>query len=193
MKTLFKTIIAGAIGAITLAATSSAFASYKPDYCGIDHDHRSHNAKYYDYYDHDKYFRAGQYRSSGKNSGVSFSITFGDGYYDDGRHADRRRSDRRYDDRRRSDRRYDDRRDYRRGKNHGYRGRDGRIVNRQVFDTRHRARIILIEEVVRTRRGPRLVCTVEARGREAEYVSKRRMRRIADNNCSPRARIKVYA
>ncbi len=193
MKTLFKMIIAGAIGAITMAATSSAFANDRPDYCSIDHDHRSHNAKYYDYYDHDKYYRAGPYRSSGRNSGVSFSITFGDGYYDDDRHTDRRRSSHHYNDRRHSDRHNDDRRDYRRGKNHGYRGREGRIVNRQVFDTRHRARIVLIEEVVRTRRGPRLVCSVEARGREAGYVSKRRMRRIANNNCSPRARINVYA
>ncbi|MHA7871254.1 MAG: hypothetical protein ACX939_02785 [Hyphococcus sp.] len=79
------------------------------------------------------------------------------------------------------------------GRRHGFRGRDGRIVNRAVFNTRLRARIVLIEEVVRTRRGPRLVCTVEARGPEAAYVSERRMRRIARNHCSPRARIRVFA
>lgn len=165
------------IGAVTLAATSSAMAGYKPDYCDHDHDHRSHHANYYDYYAHDKYYRAGPYR----NSGVSFSITIGDDRY----HDYDRRYDRRYDYYAR-DRRY-------RGKNHGYRGRQGRIVNRQVFDTRHRARIVLIEEVVRTKRGPRLLCTVEARGREAGYVSKRRMKRIANNHCSPRARVRVYA
>ncbi len=172
MRTIIKTIIAGAIGALTLAATSSAFASHKPDYCDIDHDHRSHNTNYYDYYKQDKYYRSGAYRGSG----VSFSVSFGDGYYDD-------------DYRHRSRDRYHDRS----GKRHGYRGRDGRIVKRQVFDTRHRARIVLVEEVVRTRRGPRLVCTVEARGREADYVSKRRMERIAHRECSPRARVRVYA
>ncbi len=178
MNTLIKTIIAGAIGAITLAVTSSAFAAYKPDYCGIDHDHRSHTSTYYNYYDHDKYYRAGPYR----NSGVSFSITFGDDHYDDRRSNDRRYNDRRYA-----------RNDNYRGKRNGYRDRDSRVVNRQVFDTRHRARIVLIEEVVRTKRGSRLVCTVEARGREAGYVPKRRLKRIANNNCSPRARVRISA
>lgn len=188
MKTLFRTMIAGAIGAITLAAASSAFASDKPAFCSIDHDHRSHNTSYYDYYDQDRYYRSGPYRSSRQNSGFSFSITLGDGYSG----ARRYRDDHHHADRRHNDRRYSDRRNNKRGKSHGYRGRDGRIVNRQVFNTRYQARIVLIEEVVRTRRGPRLVCTVEARGREAGYVSKRRMRRIANNNCSRRARINVY-
>lgn len=68
-----------------------------------------------------------------------------------------------------------------------------RVVHREVFNTRYRARIVLIEEVVHRRRGKRLVCTVEARGPEARYVSKRRIHRIADRNCSPRARIRVFA
>lgn len=186
MKTLFRTMIAGAIGAITLVAASSAFASDKPAFCGIDHDHRSHNTSYYNYYDQDRYYRAGPYRSSRQSSGVSFSITFGDGYSSGRRYGDDHRADHRDNDRRRY------RRNKYRGKNHGYRGRDGRTVNRQVFDTRYRARIVLVEEVVRTRHGPRLVCTVKARGQEAGYVSKRRMRRIANNNCSRRARINVY-
>ncbi len=102
---------------------------------------------------------------------VSFSISVGDAGYHD------RRYDRRH---------YD-------GRRNGYRGRSGRVVNRQVYDTRYRARIILTEEVVRGRRGPRLVCTVQARGPQARYVSERRMHRIARRGCSPRARVRVYA
>jgi hypothetical protein len=206
MNTLFKTIAASIIGAVTLMIASAAFAADKPAYCNIDHDHRSHNANYYDYYPQDKYYRAGPYRSSRQNSGVSFSITVGDGHsngrrYRDGRHADRRYNNQRQSTRGHSNRgnnnqRHNDRgnsrRNNQRGKNHGYRGRDGRVVNRQVFDTRYQARIVLVEEVIRTRNGPRLVCTVKARGREAGHVSNRRMRRIANNNCSPRARINVY-
>lgn len=187
MNTLFKTMAIGIIGAVTVMMASVAVANDRPAYCNIDHDHRSHNADYYDYYDQDRYYRAGPYRSPHQSSGVSFSITFGDGYSSGRRYGNDHRADRRYNERRRS------RRNNQRGKNHGYRGRDGRIVNRQVFDTRYQARIVLVEEVVRTRKGRRLVCTVKARGQEASYVSKRRMRRIANNNCSPRARINVYA
>ncbi|VAW08406.1 hypothetical protein MNBD_ALPHA05-360 [hydrothermal vent metagenome] len=199
MNTLFKTMAIGIIGAVTLMMASVALAAEKPAYCNIGHDHRSHNADYYDYYQQDKYYRAGPYRSPHKSSGVSLSITIGNGYssgrrYRDGRHAERRYNDqrnyRRNNNQRRSDR-GNYRRNNQRGKNHGYRGRDGRIVNRQVFDTRYQARIVLVEEAVRTRNGPRLVCTVKARGREANHVSNRRMRRIANNNCSPRARINV--
>ena len=79
------------------------------------------------------------------------------------------------------DRRYDRRRNAR------------RVVYRDVFDTRYRARIVLTEEIVHRRKGTRLVCTVRARGPEAGYVSKRRIHRIADRHCSPRARIRVFA
>lgn len=67
-----------------------------------------------------------------------------------------------------------------------------RIINRQVFDTRYRARIVLTEQRLRTRRGARLVCTVDAKGPQARLVSKKRMRRIARNNCSRRAKINIY-
>ena len=165
MKTILKAVAAGVTGLMILGA-ASASASHKPDYCSYDHDHRSHDANYYDYYAHDRYYRAGPYR----DSGVSFSIRVGDRDYYDGR-------------------RY--RRDYDRGRYNGYRGR---VVNREVFPTRYRARIILTEEIRRGRRGhPRLVCTVRARGPEAHYVSERRMYRIANRNCSHRARIRVLA
>lgn len=175
MNKLLTSVLVGAIGAMTLGVVSaSAAATPRPDYCSLDHDHRSHAADYYDYYDADRYYRGS------RGSGVSVSISVGDDRYDR-RGYDRRGYDRRGDYRRDN---YNDRR--------GHRGRRG-VVNRQVFQTRHRARIVLIEEVVRGRRGPRLICTVRARGPEARYVSERRMYRIANRNCSSRARVRVYA
>lgn len=73
------------------------------------------------------------------------------------------------------------------------RHRASRVVNRDVFRTRFRARIVLVEEIVQRRRGPRLVCTVSVRGPEAAYVSRRRVHRIADRFCSSRARVRVFA
>lgn len=177
MKKNMKTLIASAIGVAALCA-GAAWA--KPAHCSHKHDHRSHAADYYSYYPADSYYRSGPYR----NSGFSLSIRVGDddrydrrGHYDD-RH-DRRG---RYDDRRRYD-------DY--GRRNGYRGDNGRIVNREVFDTRYRARIVLTEEVVRTRRGPRLICTVDARGPEARYVPDKRLRKIARKECSRRAQVRI--
>ena len=164
MKIFLKPLIAGGLA---IAALSAGAAWAKPAHCSHDHDHRSHAADYYNYYSADKYSRAGAYR----NSGVSLSISFGDND--------------RYD---RRDR-YSDRSD--RGRRNGYRGREGRIVNREVFDTRYRARIILTEEIVRTRRGPSLICTVDARGPQARYVPKKRLRKVARRNCSHRAKVRI--
>ncbi|MEM8770491.1 MAG: hypothetical protein AAGD92_02470 [Pseudomonadota bacterium] len=106
------------------------------------------------------------YADAYRGDGVTFSVRFSDrGYYD---------NPRRYHSRHK-------------------RGPRSRILNREVFDTRFRARIVLIEEIVRTRRGPRLICTVKARGPEAYYVPDRRLSRIARRNCSPRARINIYS
>lgn len=179
MKTVFKAIIAGAAGMLVFGATAAFAAdrsdsrashrsSSKPSFCDVDHDHRSHASNYYDYYSPDKYFRAGAYNGSG----FSISFRIGDGYDNDRNY---RRDDRNY---RRGDRQ----------------GRRGRVVNRQTFNTRYRARVVLTEEIVRSRRGNRrLICTVQARGPEANYVPKRRMRKIANRNCSPRARVRIYS
>lgn len=182
MHTLWKYFSAGCAGLFALGAV--AYADHKPAFCDVDHDHRSHASNYYDYYPADDYYRAGPYRSSG----LSFSISIGDDGYD--------RYDRhdRYDRRDRYDR-YDDRR------RNGYRGRDGRVVQRKTFNTRFRARIVLTEEIERRGRGhgygrgrgPDLVCTVEAVGPQRRFVSKIRMRHIAREYCSPRARVRVYA
>ncbi len=164
MKKNFKTLVAGAIGVAALCA-GAAWA--KPAYCNHNHDHRSHAADYYSYYPADRYSRAGAYRSG---SGLSISISLGDRDYD-------RRG--RYD-------RHDDR-----GRRNGYRGGNSRIVNREVYDTRYRARIILTEEVVRTRRGPQLICTVDARGPQAHRVPDKRLRKIARRECSRRAQVRI--
>ncbi len=113
-----------------------------------------------------------------RDSGVSFSISISD------RDHDRRGRYNRYD-------RYDDR-----GRRNGYRGDHrgrggGRLVNREVYDTRYRARIVLTERVVRTRHGQRLLCTVDARGPQARYVPNRRLHRIARRECSRRAEIRI--
>jgi hypothetical protein len=112
---------------------------------------------------------------SRRDGGVSLTISVGDHDYD-------RRG--RYD-------RYDRYDSYdRRGPRNGY---HGRIVNREVYDTRYRARIVLTEEIVRTRHGPRLICTVDARGPQARYVPHKRLRKIARNECSRRAEVRILA
>lgn len=162
MKTMMKTTFAAIIGIAALGVTG---AWAKPDICRVNHDHRSHAADYYNYYPADNYSRAGNYRANDRQSGLRISISVGDND--------------RYD---RRDNRYD-----RRDRNRN----NGRVVNREVFDTRYRARIILTEQVVRTRNGPRLVCTVDARGPQAHRVPNKRLRRIARNNCSHRAQIRI--
>lgn len=177
MLKVWKYFAAGIVGLMALGA-SAAFAD-RPAFCHHDHDHRSHAANYYDYHPADRYYRAGPYRSSG----LSISVRLGDDRYD------RRGRYDRYDRRDRYDR-YDR---YDRGRRHGYRGREGRIVNREIYDTRYRARIVLTEEVVRGRHGPRLVCTVRALGPQARFVPDRHLHRIARRECSRRAQIRVYA
>ena len=172
MNKFWKSMVAGGVALATLSA-AAAWAD-RPSACRHDHDHRSHAADYYNYYPADRYSRVGAYRSSG----LSLSISFSDNDHD--------RRGYRGDDRGRRDY-HDD--DY--GRRNGYRGRDGRVVNREVYDTRYRARIILTEEIVRTRRGPRLICTIDARGPEARYIPDRRLHKIARNNCSHRAEIRI--
>ena len=63
MNSTIKIVIAASFSACLFAA-SQASASYQPDYCRTNHDHRSHDANYYDYYDKDEYYRAGDYRGN---------------------------------------------------------------------------------------------------------------------------------
>ncbi|MEO0695207.1 MAG: hypothetical protein AAFY84_03835 [Pseudomonadota bacterium] len=112
---------------------------------------------------------------------VNVTIDLGrDRYY-----ADRRyRNDRRYRDDRRyyNDRRYNDRR--------GRRG--SRIIRRQSFDTRGRARIRLVEEEIYRRGRNRRICTVTVTGPDRRRVPYRRLQNIADRYCSRRAEIRIF-
>ena len=149
MKSLLKATFALVLG-LGVYGFSQASAEYRPDYCAIDHDHRSHNSSYYDYYDADKYYRAGSYR--GSRDGYNRGSRYDDGY--------------------------------------GRRRARSRVVHRETFRTQYRASIVLVEEIYWTRSGrEQLVCSIVAKGREAHYVPQRRLRRIANRGCSPRARV----
>ena len=133
MKTIAKACVAFLLSACAIAG-ASASAEYRPDYCPVRHDHRSHDRNYYDYYPADNYY--GERR--------------------------RRRS-------------------------------RGQVVYRETFPTRFQARIVVIERAFYGRGGGRqLVCNVKVRGPEAGYVPRRRLRRIANNHCSPRAFVQYY-
>ena len=162
MRNFTKTFVAFLFSACVYGGAQAA-AEYRPSYCPERHDHRSHDANYYDYYDADDYYRSGPYRGS--------------------------RDYNRYDNRRYSDRRYDDRYDKRRYRSRYSRPRS-RVVNRQTYRTRYRARVVLVEEIYWTRSGrEQLVCSVLAKGPEAYYVPRKRLRRIARRDCSRYARI----
>ncbi len=160
--------VASAILAFTVLGAAPAEARdrdrdhRRPTRCDVDHDHRSHARHYYDYYDADKYYRAGPYR------GASVTVTYGNR----GRHH---YSDSRYP------RRYDNR----------YRRYGSDVVYRDVIPLRGRARVVVVEEVIYGRRRAHRVCTVSARGPDAYYVPDRRIRRIAYDRCSPSAEIRI--
>ncbi|NOX83245.1 MAG: hypothetical protein GXP06_09725 [Alphaproteobacteria bacterium] len=85
MKSILKAIIALIMGAGVYGFAQTA-AAHQPDSCAINHDHRSHNASYYDYYPKDNYYRAGPYRSKSRGHHNS--------RYGNGRGYDRRQSHR---------------------------------------------------------------------------------------------------
>ncbi len=81
MKSILKGFIVLVMSA-GIYGFAQASAEYKPDYCAIDHDHRSHNTSYYDYYAKDNYYRAGSYRQGSRSRHNN--------RYDDGRGYNRR-------------------------------------------------------------------------------------------------------
>lgn len=148
MKTITKTITAFITG-FTMLAGANAVAEYRPDFCNLSHDHRQHDAQYYDYYPKDNYYRDTSYR--------------GDNSY---------RRDTSY----RRDNRYSRPR--------------SRVVNRETYSTRYRAKIVLVEEVYYTRSGRKqLVCSIVPKGPEAYYIKRQRLQRIANKGCSRYSRI----
>ncbi|NNE40595.1 MAG: hypothetical protein HKN14_06715 [Marinicaulis sp.] len=84
------------------------------------------------------------------------------------------------------------RRDYNARDSRSDRSRDyRRSQTRKVFNTRYRATIVLTESYLSGRRGGRQVCTVTVRGPQARYIPKKKVRRIAKNNCSRWAKIRI--
>jgi len=152
-------------------------ASYRPDRCNERHDHRSHAANYYNFYPSDRYYRSGPYN----RSGVSVSLSFGNNGYSQRGHNNRY-----------SQRGHNNRYAQRGHNDHNYR-RGNRVVNREVFQTRYQAKIILVEKISSRGHHGQKVCTVSVRGPDAHHVSHRRVRQIANNYCSRNARIRVYA
>jgi len=73
----------------------------------------------------------------------------------------------------------------------GFARRGRAVIYRNVLPTRGRARIVVVEEVVRRGRGPRRVCTVSVRGPDAPFVRPQRLRRVVRRHCSPRARVRI--
>lgn len=173
MKKFLSLITAVSAGIFALGA-ANASANGKPGFCDFDHDHRSHTANYYDHYKADKYYKAGPYQ----RSSVSFSIRVGDRYDP-------------YTNRNRYNNSRTVQADY--GRRNGYRGASSRVLKKQTYDTRHRAKILLVEEVVYNKRRPNLVCTVKAVGPDARYVSNKRIKFIAKDKCSYNARINLYS
>ena len=173
-KSVLASVALATIGGV-IAAPASADGRYdaRPAYCPEDHDHRAHDANYYDYYAKDRYYGAGPYQG----------VRGGDGRYGDGRYGDGRYGDGRYGDGRYGDGRYG----YGRGGNWG---RD-RIIQRRDFPTPYRARIVLIEKVEWTRQGEYLTCNVFVTGPDANYVRNRDLRRVARNYCSRRSDIRI--
>lgn len=55
-------ICAALIAAAGVFIATEAAAERRPAYCPSDHDHRAHDANYYDYYEADRYSRRGNYR-----------------------------------------------------------------------------------------------------------------------------------
>ena len=162
-------ICAALIAAAGLLVATQAAARSQPAYCPSDHDHRAHDANYYDHYDADRYSRAGDYRPASRYD------RYGGSRYDTGR------------------RHYRDRRGYRdrhyRGRRH-YRPRSEVVFRRNIDLRRFNAYVTVVEENYWTRSGRvQRVCSVVPKGRDAYDVPHRRLSRIARNNCSRYAHI----
>jgi len=86
-----------------------------------------------------------------------------------------------------------DQRDSRYSYGYGERYREGRPYSREIYDTRYRAHIVVVESISPSRRGPDFTCTVSARGPEAHRVPYRHLKRIAKRECSRRAHVIIRA
>jgi len=87
-----------------------------------------------------------------------------------------------------------DKRDSHYSYGYGDRYREGRPYSREIYDTRYRAHIVVVESISPSRRGgPDFTCTVSARGPEAHRVPYGHLKRIARRECSRRAHVIIRA
>ncbi len=180
--------LAAGITSLFVLAVAPASALDKPGLCKYDHDHRSHAANYYDYYKKDRFFRAGPFRGT-------LAVAFNGGKYygkdtrykRTGYYNNRGYKGNRYDRNRYSKNR-DHKANHHKRKHHAS---GSKLIKRDIFHTRFDAKIVLKEELFYGDYGKKLICTVKAKGYEAEYVPYRRLKRVADKNCSYRAKVKI--
>ncbi|MEM8934906.1 MAG: hypothetical protein AAGC77_00690 [Pseudomonadota bacterium] len=161
MKTISRTLIAGATGLAAMALGATAFAESR-------HDHRGHAQHHYDYA-HDKRGDYGARRYDKDGYYVSYSVGYA-------AHGDRHRHKQKHK---------------KHARPHHYKSKQRRILRRETFPTRYRAQITLTEYYVGRGRSARLICDVYAVGPQARYVSGKRLNRVAKRHCSPRARIVI--
>ena len=187
------------IGIIGLAAFSatSADAKSRPAYCPVTHDHRVHDADYYSYYPRAGSAVKGGHKGHHKGQHKGHKGTYKkppSHHYGSLHNSHKNKPSYHYG----SKHKYhgkDSHYYYGGNKSHynGYKRRPNRIISRIALDTRFRARIIVQEEIVYGKRRARLICTVRTRGPEASYVPYRRLKRVAYNHCSHRAKVRIYA
>lgn len=162
-------LCAALVAAAGVMIATEASADRRPAYCPQDHDHRAHHANYYDYYEADRYYRAGAYRPASRYD------RYGNSRYD--RRYDRRHNRRQY-------------RDGRYGRRGYYRPRSEVVFRRNIDLRRFNAYVTVVEENYWTRSGRvQRVCSVVPKGRDAYNIPRRRLSRIAQNHCSRYARI----
>lgn len=158
MQAIQKICAALVVAAGIFIATEASAAS-RPAYCAHDHDHRAHDANYYDYFDADRYYRAGAYRPASR--------------YD-------RRGGSRYD--RRGSRHYGGRGYYRPRSEVVFR-RNIDLRRYRAYVT-----VVEENYWTRSGRVQR-VCSIVPKGRNAYDIPHRSLSRIARDNCSRYARV----
>lgn len=170
----------------------------RPQRCETDHDHRGHDATYYDYYPSDRYSTAADNRGGRSDGRYGGDDRYGGGRYGSGRpdicrvDHDHRGHEPRYYDYYPQDRYSRSGGDRRRGYDDGYGyDRGSRVIRRKVYDTRYRARIYLTEEEFYNGGRERRVCTLDVRGPDERYVPYGQLRSIASRECSRRSEIRI--
>ncbi|MEM9898834.1 MAG: hypothetical protein AAF742_05600 [Pseudomonadota bacterium] len=178
-------LVMGVILSVVVIGVTTAEASQRNQgkRCVTVQDRRANPGFCRNFRPDNRFYRAGP------NNGGRVVLEFGNNRV----RGDFRRNNYRRNDFRRNDfRRNDFRNRNFRNNNVRRRGRGRQIVFRDVIPARGRSNIVVTEEIVRTRRGGRRrVCTVSARGRDADLIRTRRLRNVAARRCSRRASVRI--